>query len=44
MQTSDESIYALGDVAELPNGKLMLLFYRYAIRPYGWQDFLPVRK
>ena len=22
MQTSDESIYALGDVAELPNGKL----------------------
>ena len=22
MQTSDEAIYALGDVAELPNGKL----------------------
>ena len=27
MQTSDEAIYALGDVAELPNGKLIRLYF-----------------
>ena len=40
MQTSDEAIYALGDVAELPNGKLYAFILPIRSQAHWLADFI----
>jgi NAD(P)H-nitrite reductase large subunit len=44
MQTSDEDIYALGDVAELPNGKLYAFILPIRSQAHWLASFLAVQE